>query len=134
MTIGAVLTTHGFLSELSRISRRVNHATFAFLHADGSERGFVQFIMHPSKGLYLHRLWVLRAGLGSGSTMLQAVCDLADRHGVEISLKATPFGEKPYPMSRRQLVDWYRRHGFEGSRWSLARKPKPGIAGAPAAD
>jgi hypothetical protein len=113
-----------FLTELGRVTRRLNDATFAFLNADGSDRGFVQFTPTPQSGLCLHRLWVLQPGHGHGSTILQALCDLADLHGVEIFLKCTPFGAKPYPFSREQLADWYRRHGFEGARWKLARKPR----------
>jgi hypothetical protein len=124
MTLATLHPMHGFLDELARISRRINEATFAFQHDDGSERGFVQFICHPGKGLHLHRIWALKTGLGCGSVMLRSICALADRHGVDIHLKATPFGSKPYPMSREDLAAWYRRHGFEGPRWALARKPK----------
>ena len=112
-----------FLSELAHVSRRLNDATFAFDNADGTRRGFVQLKPHASGGLCLHRLWVLRSGQGHGSAILRTLCGLADLHGIEISLKALPFGSKPHPLSREQLADWYRRHGFEGSRWSLARKP-----------
>jgi GNAT superfamily N-acetyltransferase len=115
---------NSFLSELDRISRRLNDATFAFLNADGSDRGFVQFTPTRESGLCLHRLWVLKPGQGHGSMILRTLCDVADLHGVEIFLKCTPFGAKPYPFSREQLADWYRRHGFEGSRWKLARKPR----------
>src|ERR1700733_2848107 len=109
-----------FLSELARISRRLNDATFAFDNADGTHQGFVQLLPHAAGGLRLHRLWVHQTGRGHGSTILRSVCQLADLHGIEISLKALPFGNKPYPLLREQLADWYRRHGFEGSRWKLA--------------
>jgi hypothetical protein len=115
----------GFLSELARISRRLNDATFAFDNADGIRQGFVQLKPHASGGLRLHRLWVLRTGQGHGSAILGTLCGLADLHGIEISLKALPFGDKPHPLSRDQLADWYRRYGFVGSRWTLARKPCP---------
>ena len=58
--------------------------------------------------------------------MLRVLCDLADRHGVEITLKVLPFGPKPYPLSRAQLAEWYHRHGFEGKRWNLTRRPAAG--------
>jgi hypothetical protein len=113
-----------FFSALAGISVRLNPATFAFENPDGSRRGFVQFLRGPHNELRLHRLWVLKTGIGHGSLILRTVCELADQHAVEIFLKAAPFGEKPFPMSRDALAAWYRRHGFEGTRWNLARKPR----------
>jgi hypothetical protein len=54
--------------------------------------------------------------------MLRTLCDLADRHEVEIKLKVLPFGHKPYALSRPQLKTWYERHGFQGTGWRLLRK------------
>gem|GEM_PF-6047700 len=52
---------------------------------------------------------------------LGLVCELADRHGVELRLRPLPFGRKPYRMSREQLETWYRRYGFEGRGRVLVR-------------
>jgi len=117
------LATAAFLSALATIASRVNAATFAFDNPDGSRRGFVQFLAGPDDSLKIHRLWVLQPGIGHGSQILALICDLADQHDVEIVLKTTPFGDKPYPMCRESLAAWYRRHGFEGPRWKLVRKP-----------
>jgi len=58
--------------------------------------------------------------------MMRTLCELADRHGVEMKLKVIPIGRKPFPMSRQQLKAWYQRHGFSGSRWHMTRKPVSG--------
>jgi hypothetical protein len=116
-------STTAFLTALEAIASRINAATFAFDNPDGSRRGFVQFLAGPDESLKIHRLWVLHPGIGHGSQILTSICDLADQHGVKIVLKTVPFGGKPYPMPRESLAAWYRRHGFEGPRWKLARKP-----------
>ena len=124
MTIDGGILMNEYLSALGGISVRVNAATFAFNNPDGSRRGFVQFLAGPKNELRLHRLWVLRTGLGHGTSILRSLCELADLHGMEIFLKATPFGEKPYPMPREALAAWYRRHGFEGTKKWMGRKPR----------
>ena len=69
-------------------------------------------------------LWTLHPGKGNGSLMLRTVCRLADRHGIELVLKTLPFGRKPYPLSREQLLLWYKRHGFEPWGRKLIRRPR----------
>jgi hypothetical protein len=49
---------------------------------------------------------------------------LADYYGVELTLKTLPFGRKPHPMSREQLIGWYERYGFISSGRKMKRKPQ----------
>jgi len=114
----------GFASDLALIARPAGGGAHAFLGEDGSCRGFVQIIWDSASEMVIHRLWTLSPGAGNGSMMLRAICELADRHGIAIKLKALPFGRKPYPMDRDRLVIWYQRHGFEGTRRKMIRKPR----------
>lgn len=45
---------------------------------------------------------------GDGSKALQIICDLADKHGVTMSLFASSYGNVPV----EKLVEWYTRYGF----------------------
>jgi len=55
---------------------------------DGSCNGWVQFILRSDTRLEIHRLWTLQPRKGNGSMMLRTICALADKHGIEIVLKA----------------------------------------------
>jgi len=112
-----------FLTDLTAIAPAVGQGSYAFVDAQQEVRGWVQLIFHPPGAIKIHRLWTLKPGKGNGSTMLRAVCELADRHGIEILLKPLPFGRKPYPMTREQLLAWYAKHGFEGNHRKMVRKP-----------
>ena len=116
----------GFFKDLMQFAPAIGRGDFEFRAADGRNRGFVQIIPWGERAIKLHRLWANDPGKGDGSHMLRALCDLADRHGVEIQLKVTPFGRKPYPLSRDELHTWYLRHGFEGTRRKMVRKPRSG--------
>jgi ribosomal protein S18 acetylase RimI-like enzyme len=113
----------GFLDALAKIAPRSDRAEYTLRSPDGAY-GFVQFIVRSSDMLTIHRLWTLQPGRGVGSHMLNTLCELADRHGVALALKVAPIGRKPYPLAREQLLEWYQRHGFEGTRKKLIRLPR----------
>src|ERR1700733_2854426 len=79
-----------FLAELRTIAPPADRGSYAFKKPDGRSRGFVQFIIDSPSSLTIHRLWTLEPGVGDGSAMLAALCELADRHGVELRLKGVP--------------------------------------------
>ncbi len=112
-----------FLRELSMTAPPAGGGAHGFLDEDGHHRGFVQFFIESNRKVTIHRLWTLKPRAGNGSFMLGKLCELADRHGVEIGLKVLPFGRKPYPISRSHLADWYRRYGFVGTRRKMTRLP-----------
>jgi hypothetical protein len=115
---------HSFMRELMSVAPAAGQGCYAFVGADGTSRGFVQIIPGSDRQLTIHRLWTLQPGAGNGTTMLRAICALADRLGVEIILKPLPFGRKPYRLDRDQLLAWYQRHGFSGTRRKLVRRPQ----------
>lgn len=47
---------------------------------------------------------------GGGTRAIKLLCDLADKHGVKITLTAKAYTENH--MSTAQLKDWYERFGF----------------------
>ena len=54
---------------------------------------------------------VQKQGTGLGSAALQDLTDLADEWGWTILLSAEPM--RNCPMGKRDLMRWYRRHGFK---------------------
>jgi hypothetical protein len=115
-----------FLADLLSVTRQHGAITFAFLRENSDPFGFVQ-IYRPGHGqILIHRLWAIDPGHGGGSQMLRTLCELADRHHVQIALTPLPFGPKPPPMSVEELNIWYHRHGFAGQSKRLIRKPAPG--------
>lgn len=55
----------------------------------------------------------LEKGKGSGRAALQAITMIADKHGAEMELTASPFGDEKTRLDKDQLQNWYRRHNFE---------------------
>jgi GNAT superfamily N-acetyltransferase len=119
-----------FLSDLAATAPPVGEGCYGLPDGRGGCRGWVQFIIQSNRTIQIHRLWTLRPGQGNGSALLRAVCAAADRHGVEITLKVLPFGRKPYPASREQLVRWYERHGFVGTHRKMVRQPMSALISA----
>jgi hypothetical protein len=110
---------NAFFTALAAVARAAGRGDFEF-----AGRGVIQLIPWGEMNVQLHRLWTTEPGKGHGSSILRELCALADRHGVRIQIKATPFGRKPYPMDRAQLHAWYLRHGFEGTKRKMARPPR----------
>jgi len=113
-----------FLADLTAIAPLVGGCTYAFRNESGERTGFLQLIPESPRLLCVHRIWTLQPHRGDGSAMLKQLCELADRHGIVLKLKALPFGSKPFPLSCSALIDWYERHGFEGKRRKMVREPK----------
>jgi hypothetical protein len=112
-----------FISALKLVAADAGQGYYAFNSSEGRRQGFVQFIIQSDRKLSIHRIWADEPKKGNGTAILQLLCDFADRHAVELTLKALPFGRKPFPMSREQLKVWYQRYGFKGARWKMSRAP-----------
>jgi hypothetical protein len=112
-----------FFADLSVITRQTGSITHGFCDDAQAVLGYVQLHRRGST-VILHRIWAVRPGIGHGSKMLRSLCELADRHDVQLQLKVAPLGAKPYPLSADQLKDWYHRHGFRGTK-KLIRNPAP---------
>jgi hypothetical protein len=112
-----------FLADLQAIAAPAGRGDYTFPGPSGGH-GFAQFIAKSHDTLIIHRLWTLQPGKGIGSSMLRTLCDLADRHAVTLTIKVVPIGRKPYPLTREQLVAWYQRYGFEGTRRRMTRLPR----------
>jgi hypothetical protein len=113
-----------FLAAMEAVAPQAGLGAYGFRNPDGGCYGFVQFIVNSPQCVTIHRLWTLQRGQGNGAAVLRRVCDLADYYGVELTLKTLPFGRKPHPMSRDQLLAWYERHGFKGNQRKLKRTPQ----------
>jgi GNAT superfamily N-acetyltransferase len=113
-----------YLAALAVIAPPAGLGANGFRLPEGGCYGFVQLRVNSSTSVTIFRIWTLQPGQGHGSRMLEQLCDLADRHGVEICLKVLPFGRKPYPKSREQLVEWYQQYGFAGNLRKMVRAPR----------
>ncbi len=126
-TAPQVVKVDDFLAALNLSAPRAGGGHYSFMRPDGTCRGFVQFIIASAQRVKIHRIWSLEPGSGSGSFMLGRVCELADEHEVELELKVLPIGRKPYPLSCEQLMAWYARHGFVGTRRKMCRMPRAAV-------
>jgi len=55
---------------------------------------------------------------GVGSKVLDQIVALARKHKVKLTGAVEPFGaEKNIRLSKTELRDWYKRHGFKYSRY-----------------
>jgi hypothetical protein len=118
------MAVSNFITALTEIAPAAGQGDYAFRAANGGTRGFVQIIPQSDHQIMIHRLWTLEREAGNGAAMLDALCKIADQHRVILKLKPLPFGRKPYPLDREQLLAWYERHGFVGNRRSMIRAPK----------
>jgi GNAT superfamily N-acetyltransferase len=116
--------TGNFLADLVGVAPQAGAGTYAFSDAHGERVGFLQLISESHTEVIIHRIWALHPRRGHGSAILRRLCDLADRHGITLKLKALPFGATPYPLTGDQLFDWYARHGFESRRRKMVRPPR----------
>lgn len=94
---GYVLRLHGTQAWLSAYGEAIQ---IGWIHTDETERG-----------------------KGHASQLLRRICSLADEIGVTLSLKAQPKARK-IGLVEEQLVEWYRRHGFEGDQHRMTRPPQ----------
>jgi hypothetical protein len=113
-----------FLTAMEAFAPQAGLGAHGFRNPDGGCYGFVQFLVNSPQSVTIHRLWTLQPGQGNGTRVLNKVCELADFYSVELKLKTLPFGRKPYRMSPEQLLAWYERHGFKGTRRKMIRTPQ----------
>jgi len=71
--------------------------------------------MEPFWGYILFKAIISpeKQGTGQASYILKKITDLADKHGVAMTLTAKPFGTVPNALSKSKLMGWYKRHGWE---------------------
>lgn len=72
-------------------------------------------------------------GKGEASKQMRRLCELADRCGITLSLYVDPGSRPNPPMSKIELLKWYRRLGFEsapGRIFYMERKPTMKIEAA----
>jgi len=100
-----------------------NPNTFQILDAKGKvvASARVDVAGHGPNGVSIELLQAAEAGTGVGGKALDEVIALADKHGVDITLSASPttFGKAAAEatMSQGQLENWYRLRGFERTSW-----------------
>lgn len=61
-------------------------------------------------------------GKGQGSQIIKFLCDSADEYGVRLCIQAEAQHNGNQTMTTAELIDWYHKFGFTGSRL-LQREP-----------
>ncbi|WP_171694356.1 hypothetical protein [Methylomonas sp. ZR1] len=57
-------------------------------------------------------LFIYEQKIGSGSLVLSTLCELADKYDVCLELDAIPQKRTKDSISRKKLISWYQRFGF----------------------
>lgn len=63
-----------------------------------------------------------KRGQGHACRLLRRICELADRYGITLSLRAEPKARK-IGLKQKELVEWYKRFGFAGEWNKMIRLP-----------
>lgn len=81
-------------------------------------------LKHDEDGTHIASVEAIEKGKGHGSTAMKAITDLADKHGIPLSLGASPYGKGG--LKANDLRAFYERHGFHGDKDSvyMTREPK----------
>jgi len=64
-----------------------------------------------------------KRGQGHAGRLLRRICELADQHGITLSLRAEPKALK-IGLKQKELVQWYKRFGFAGKWNKMIRLPR----------
>jgi hypothetical protein len=66
----------------------------------------------PNDTVYISDIMTLEAKNGHANILLKALCGLADKLGVTLTLSAKAYGTDKNFMKMKDLVAWYQRNGF----------------------
>jgi 2'-5' RNA ligase/GNAT superfamily N-acetyltransferase len=87
-------------------------------------------VAERSGRLRLRGIRSMQQGKGGGSHALKEILAIADKHGVEVELTASPFGPEAERLDKDALQAWYRKHkfedepGYDPSLGYMVRQPK----------
>jgi hypothetical protein len=70
-------------------------------------------ISNWDKRLWFSSLYSLERGKGNASKVMQKIVDIADKYKVTIALDPVPFGTGEGRLNLSQLVNFYKKFGFE---------------------
>ena len=74
----------------------------------------------------IHLSWIqtLKPKSGAATETMKFLTELADKHGVAMSLSAVPKGSGETKIPKAKLVAFYKRFGFTGHPDDMVREPK----------
>jgi len=70
----------------------------------------------------IYHISAFMPGKGQGSQIIKFLCDSADEYGVRLCIQAEAQHNGNQTMTTPELIDWYHKFGFTGSRL-LQREP-----------
>jgi hypothetical protein len=65
------------------------------------------------KRLWISTLQSLEKGMGNATKVMQIICKIADKYGVTVALDPLPYGKDPNKLNYDQLVQFYKKFGFQ---------------------
>lgn len=65
------------------------------------------------KRLWISGLHSLEKGLGNATRVMNMVCKIADKYNVTLALDPNPYGKDPNKLNYNQLVQFYKKFGFQ---------------------
>jgi hypothetical protein len=68
------------------------------------------------KRLWISTLQSLEKGQGNATTVMNAMCRIADKYNVTMALDPSPYGKDPNKLNYDQLVQFYKKFGFKFER------------------
>lgn len=76
-------------------------------------KGFARLIV--SKLIWIDVIYVYSSerNKGTGTRLLKAICDYADRLGLGVGLQVSPENITNDDMTYDDLIDWYKSYGFK---------------------
>ena len=70
-------------------------------------------ISNWDKRLWISTIQSLEKGQGHATKVMKMMCKIADKYNVTMALDPSPFGKDPNRMNSAQLVQFYKKFGFE---------------------
>jgi hypothetical protein len=86
-----------------------------FIYKDMASLEFNRFDMKDRNEVSLQDIAVFEKGVGNGSKVMKDITDTADELNIKLTLSASPFGRDSKALGKKELIDFYKRNGFEVS-------------------
>lgn len=86
-----------------------------FIYNDMASLEFNRFDKKDRNEVSLQDIAVFEKGAGNGSKVMKDITNTADKLNIKLTLSASPFGRDSKALGKKELIDFYKRNGFEVS-------------------
>ena len=84
-----------------------------FIYNDMASLEFNRFDKKDRNEVSLQDIAVFEKGAGNGSKVMKDITNTADELNIKLTLSASPFGRDSKALGKKELIDFYKRNGFE---------------------